>query len=914
MYVNCVLCNLIDVVTDDNYLRQPYPCLATTKMEAWDYNPVSSLHGGYASFTFEVHVTPANDPPIIHGPNGSAFTGKEDSRVSLSAGGGIVLDDPDDPDTDGEFLDLTVTVGMGTLYLPISFAGGLYLLNGEQPAGSPVFSARGGLLNLNRALQRLTYQAPADWSGTDHMDVWVSDLGERAGGEGASEALASFVVAVEAVDDPPQVHVPGTVHYLDEDTSLAVDFVNISDRDPGSTLTVEFQPDYGVIEILAADLERETMRNVVVSRNPALGLEGEEQGGLTIRGLAEDVDLAVEMLTFTPTANFGGQVDVSVRVVDDTGLTADSNIYLYVRPINDPPAVNLPEENGKISTLKMTAGGTGDAITGLAISDVDAADNSNLCANIKGISGRNALSLKFIPSSGVVSIRAESAVGVWVVEASTAGPGETLLLRGSTGSLQAALDGGYIMYSAPADFAGRDKVVVVVDDGGNCGEGGPGSNTRALEVDVAPYEPPLAVVLDDSTAAGSVVFTQEGEPLTLPGVVITGGSVRERAAVEVVILAISGNVTLQEIDMEKVEIIDGTEANGERLRLRGSPAVLTAALVGMSFEPSPNFFGCWDRNGTCEDDTPVRSPRVQGTLALARVHFVGTSDGAGGLVTLEGDGSVRSNSSWSATSVKVSVGWLNDPPTLHAPEAITANKLEESPVPGVRVADADVLDAPQEYGRLEVNVSTSMGGTVAVDAVIALKNGLQDDGFGEEQVRLRGLPEYVNNVLETLTFSHGNATNSNISYVNGDIVDEILVNVSDLGFSGSGGEQRVSASILVEAGVAASSIPDNMFPLENMLPLVSTKEGSAVALPGLGTGLRGSSNSEEMTVVVAAKEGYLSLGRHGGGVAAAAAKEDWGPSVTLIETTGGAEQTLPEIQVNGSKVGSVWPLNRRGRT
>lgn len=862
------------------------------------------MHGGYTSFTFEVHVTPANDPPIIYGPNGGAFVGKEDSKILLSTGGGIVLDDADELGTDGEFMDVTVTVGMGTLYLPLAFAGGLYILSGEQTAGSPVFSARGVLLDLNRALQRLTYQAPADWSGTDHMEVWVSDLGGREGGE-ALEALVSFVVTVEAVDDPPQVRVPGTVHYLDEDTSLRVDFVNISDPDPGSTLTVEFQPDYGVIEIAAADLERELLRNVIVSTNSSLGLGGEEQGGLTIRGLAEDIDLAVEALTFTPTANFGGQVDVSVRVVDDTGLTVDSNIYLYVRPINDPPAVNLPEDNGETAILKMTAGGTGDAIMGLTISDVDAADSSNLCANIQGVSGRNALSLNFTSSSGVVSIRAESVVGVWVVEASTAGPGETLFLRGSTGSLQAALDGGHILYSAPAEFVGRDTVVVVVDDGGNCGEGGPGSDTRALEVDVAPYEPPLRVMIDDSAAADYVIFTQEGEPLGLRDMVVTGGSVSERAAVEVVILAISGKVTLQEIDLKNVEIIDGTEATGEWLRVRGSPAALTAALLGVSFEPSPNFFGCWDRNGTCEDDTPVRSPRVQGPLSLARVHFVGTPDGAGGLVTLDGDGSVRSNPSWSIATVKVSVGWLNDPPTIHVPETVTANTMVESPVPGVRVADADVLDAPQGYGRLEVNVSTSMGGTVVVDGTIALKNGLRDDGFGEQQVRLRGLPEYLNNVLETLTFVHGSATSSNVSYVQGDLVDEILVEVSDLGFSGGGGEQRVNASILVYAGVAASSIPDDMFALENMLPLVSTKEGSAVALPGLEIGLRGSSNFEEATVVVAAKEGYLSLGPHGEGVASAAAKEDWGPSVTLIETTGGAKQTLPEVQVNDSKVVSV---------
>lgn len=868
------------------------------KVEAWDYNPVSSLQGGYVSFTFKVHVTPTNDPPSITGPRGNILTGKEDSKIHLSGGGGIVLSDPDELRNDDDLVEVRITVGVGKIRLPLSHAGGLYLLNGEQPEGSSEFFARGGLDEVNRALQRLTYQAPANWNGADQVDVWVSDLGDGTGGD-PLEAQLTFGVEIEAVGDVPKLRFPKTVHYLDEDTSLAIDFVTVSDADTDAILDVTVQPDHGVVEISPATLEEEVWMNVKITPSSSVSMQGKVQagqGGLTLHGMAEDVDTALRMLAYRPVNNFAGQVAVSTRVTDETGLAADGDIYLYVRPMNDFPEIELP---GDTQILETTAGDSGQAITGVVISDVDVADSSDICANIRGIAGRNALSLRLSPGFGFVSIIAERATGVWVVDAPTAGPGDTLLLRGSVGSLQTALDEGSVLYSAPYEASGRDKIVIAVDDGGNCGEGGIGSTNRTLEIDVAPYEPPLVVEFGTSAPSDSVLFTHEGERLILPDVVVSGGSVGERAAVEIVIIAASGNATLQQFNLKDVEILDGNGTTGERLRLRGSPAALSDALLGMSFEPRPYFFGCWDRNGSCTDDTPVRSSREQGALALARIDIVGTPDGDGTDVPSD-HSSIKERASWSHTSLKISVGWINDPPTVNAPGSIVVTgEAVESLVPGIRVADPDAMDELEGRGRLDINVSTSMGGILAVDPVVGLKNGLRNIGVGEMQIRLRGQPEYVNNVLATLTWSNVNATNSTV-YVDGERIDEILVDVSDLGFSGNGGEKRATASIMVHAGppTTGSTLEYDVFALEKLLPLVTTNEGSAVALPGLEAALSSAGDADDVTVIVSSKEGYLSLGPHGEGVAAAAAREEWGPAVTLIETVGGAEQTLPEVQVS----------------
>ncbi|CAM9173076.1 unnamed protein product, partial [Hapterophycus canaliculatus] len=874
----------------------------TVEVEAWDYSPMSSLQGGHAAFNFHVHVTPGNDAPSIQGPSGNAWVGKEDSKILLSYHGGLVLHDPDSTILEGDLMEVKIAVRVGMLQLPLSQAAGLYLLGGDASDGLPEFWARGGLAELNRALLGLAYRAPDEWSGLDELDVWVSDLGDQRGA-GALESTASYSIIVEAVADAPKLWFPRTVHYLDEDTRLEVSFIAVSDTDPGSVLTVEILPDNGNIEIRPELSVEDTWRGIAYFSDVSEEIGGKgQQGGLTLRGTSEDVQAAVRTLAYSPSANFAGQVVISLRVTDETGLSTEDETYLYVRPINDPPVIALQTgEDGGISMLQMAAGGAGDPITGVTITDVDVADSDSLCGNFVGVEARNALSLRLSSEFGSISIVAERAIGVRVVDESTAGPGEVLFLQGSVTSLQEAISGRLVLYSTAADFAGRDTVEVAVEDGGNCGAGGKKSVSSVIEVDVAPYEPPLAVAFDASArAVESALFTLEGEPLVLPDLVVTGGSVGERLAVEVVILAKSGNVSLQQPNMGSIEILDGGQLTGERLHIRGSPEALTAVLTGLSFEPRPHFFGCWDRNMSFFDDTPVRFGRLDGSLALARVYVVAAPAGAGGGIVWDGS-SVKPHRSRSIDNLKISVGWVNDAPTVDAPEAVVVSGglVESSPVSGIRVSDPDALEAPEGRGRVDVNVSTAMGSRLAVDATIALKNGLRDIGPSEDHVRLRGPPDNINNVLATLTILQFNATANATSPSPGDWVDDIWVSVSDLGFSGSGGEKTATASIAVEAGLPTlrSRFENDVFALETMLPLVSTTEGTAVALPGLEAALSRSHELDQLAVIVSAKEGYLSLGPSSLGVAEAAAKEDWGSAAVVVNILGGAEQTLPEIQV-----------------
>lgn len=856
--------------------------------EAWDYDPESLRQEGHMFIIVQVHVRPVNDPPSIQGPDGNIFTGREDFKIPLSAGGGITISDPDEINVDeDDFMEIRVSVMKGILRLPWSQAGGLYLLNGEINE-SPNISARGGLYDINRALQGLSYRPPPNWNGEDQLHVWVSDLGDSIGAN-SLETSTSFVVLVEAVEDAPEIRFPKTLYHLEEDTSLALDFFSILDADTNSILTVNFEPNHGVVEVIRADREEtETLYH-----------ESDDGGiWLTLRGMTRDMDAAVQRLKYNPPKDFVGQVILSVHAMDQSGLKAEEDVYMFVRAINDPPEIYLRGHNGT-PTIQMSAGGSGDALVGILITDVDVDDSPDVCSNIQELEGRNALSLNLSSNSGTVSVAADRAIGVWIVSAAIAGPQETLVLRGSLESLQTALDGGSIMYSAPASFSGRDFISIEVDDGGNCGYGGVGSMNFTLQIDVTPYDPPILVEFDTSTPADTAFFIREGESLVLPDLVVTGGSIREQAAVEVVVLAVSGNVTLQPGALNEVEVFDGTGTTGSRIHIRGSPAALRTALAGISFDPRPHFYGCWDRDFSFPDDTPVRFSTVQGPQALARVFAVGTPRGEGVDVKLGGP-SIKQRAAWSSKSVRISVGWKNDPPTINAPKFVLAAQGSfESIIPGIRVNDPDVNDALEGRGRLDVHLWTLTGVGLAVNDMVALRNGLRNTGIDEQQVRLKGRPEYINNVLATLEYYGRNETNGTM-YTDGAFVDEIFVCVSDLGFTGSGGELSVNTSIVVKAGSPASTSGHkrDIFVMEKILPLVKTNEDVAVALPGFATAFSGVNDAEETTVIISAREGRLSLGPHGEGVAVAT-DEEWGPAVTRIEITGGAEKPFPEVQVRG---------------
>ncbi|CAM9199449.1 unnamed protein product, partial [Discosporangium mesarthrocarpum] len=588
-----------------------------------------------------------------------------------------------------------------------------------------------------------------------------------------------------------------------------------------------------------------------------------------------------------------------VHARDDEGLESDLTNYIFVRPVNDPPTLVLSGVGGEAAAQAIA--GSGEALRGIRVDDVDAAADSSLCLNMEGLEDRNALTLELSPEEGTMWLRTTEAVGVRVIGDSAVSRGETMTLQASLGALRAALEGGQLFYRAPHYFSGPDTVRVSASDKGNCGSGPIGVSTGTMAIEVAPFVPPLSVELD-GLAVDSVLYTLEGTPLMIPTPVVSGRSADSRDLVEATVVAVGGNVTLALPKPLGVDFLGGTGPTGSRVWMRGSPRALTAAMNGLTFHPRPHFSGLWKFNDSA-GGTPVRSWKHTGAQALARVDVAVAPEGAGVRLTSP---FYSLTDSPTAARAKISVGWVNDPPTIRAPVSVTAAwGTDGIPVSGVSIVDPDVVDGSLGRGQLEVNVSAVAGGYLVIDAHVAARNGLVDMGDGEDIVRLLGEPEYVNNILTTLTFFWGNN-----SLGTGQLVDssgdEIEVHVSDLGFTGAGGEGRAHAVIAVEVGemddddrAAAVAEAEQWAATggKTFLSLVQTEEDVDVLVPGLERVIMDAGDREVVTVDVSAREGLLVLGPEGEGLTVPTDQGGWTSAATVVETFGLVDQTIPEVQV-----------------
>ncbi|CAM9300749.1 unnamed protein product, partial [Choristocarpus tenellus] len=857
------------------------------EVEAWDHSPVTSIEGGYSRTKFEVHVSPVNDIPSIMRIDsvGGVFEGMEDIDLHLGRGEkGLVIFDPDIEEFDESVMELRLMVMQGAIFIPRAYQGGLQLVEGgEEGEASSVLVVRGGLEALNKGLLRLVYRGRTEWSGEDIIFVHINDLG-NVGEGGPLEVSASFEIVIKAKNDPPYLKLLPGAHFVDEDDTLVLDFVLVSD--PDSVIIVGLGAGHGWIESTTNLVDDVMSMGVSVE---VVDTPGAEISRIELRGLAADLQNVLKTLVYRPMADYAGRDTLLVRVEDGENVASEAKAYLFVQPINDPPVLTLPGAKGE--PVANATAGRDEAITGIEIEDIDVSDDSSICLNMRGVEGRNSLTVSITPGIGSMGLYTNEAVGVRVVGAPTAASGEMLTLQASLGTLQAAFLGGHLFYNAPKEFSGLDNAWVNVSDGGNCGSGVVGVATGVLTVNVAQFIPPLAVEIV-GLERDSVLYTLEGEALTLPDPLISGGSLNSRGVVEVTVLAVGGNVSLVHTGPAGVEFVDGTGPTGPRLCLRGQPSKLTSALSGLTFHPRPQFSGLWLFNDT-SGGTPVRSWWDKGALALVDV-----------IVSSEGGHSHHFSSllspSDSLTSfrVKISVGWINDPPTIQVPAVIAAaGGLLTTSISGVRIHDHDVNEGDWGKGYLDVHIYALGGGHIAVSNLTAARNGLQDEGGSWGKVRLRGRPKYLNNVLTTLTFSWGN----NSEKMN----DEILVTASDNGFTGAGGVGFTNSTIPVHRFVVDT---DNSSMLKEeeldcvgidkkFLPLVVTEEDTDVPVFGLERVLEDTVDNEEVTVELSAREGFLLLGPEAERLAVSTIHGDWTSQAAIVETVGLVDQVLPEIQV-----------------
>ncbi len=500
---------------------------------------VSDLAGGtIASNTFNITVNPVNDAPILTVPSGQTVDQNANSLIA-----GVSVAD----------LDL----GTGNETITISAANGLVSLGVTtgltfaQGTGSPAASitASGTLSALNNALNSLIYRSNASFQGTDTISLLVNDNGNTGKG-GALADSKTIAVTVNAVNKPPVITVP-TAQSVNEDTSLSLAGISISDVDAGGgNETVSLSAVNGVLSFGAT------------AGLTFLTGTGAKDRNVTISGTLALINAALNSLTYQGDRDFNGS-DVIIVSVNDNGNTGNGvalsdtkSLFVTVTPVNDAPLLSVPA--AQVANENTTV-----YVTGISIGDVDA--------------GSGAIAVSLAATNGKLSLGSTTGLSF---TSGNGSPNASLIFSGTLAAINSALS--TLLYQGNANFSGADSISINVNDNGNTGFGIPLSDSKTIAVTVLGVNqaPVIQVPLAPSTTANT--------NLTIVGVSISdpdaaGGNETVTIAAANGVLSLPSNTGLT--------FLQGTGDQNNRLTFRGTLAAINTAIGNLVYRSYPGFIG-----------------------------------------------------------------------------------------------------------------------------------------------------------------------------------------------------------------------------------------------------------------------------------------------------------------------------------
>ena len=305
--------------------------------------------GGAKTDTKSVAITVAavNDSPILTVPGGQAVN--EDTLLSIT---GISVADAD---ASTGAVKITMSVAQGRLTL--AQTTGLTFTVGDGTSDAAM-TFTGTVANVNAALARVDYLATTGYNGSDSLAISVDDQGNTGSG-GAKTDSKSIAISVGAVNNPPQLTLPGA-QTVAEDTLLSITGITVADADAGS----------GQLKItLSVGQGRFTLAQTT-GLTFTVG-DGTSDAAMTFTGTLANINSALARVDYLGNANYSG-TDALAISVDDQGNTGaggaktnSGSVAITVTAVNDAPVLTVPG-------AKTVDEDTLLSITGISVADVDA--------------------------------------------------------------------------------------------------------------------------------------------------------------------------------------------------------------------------------------------------------------------------------------------------------------------------------------------------------------------------------------------------------------------------------------------------------------------------------------------------------------------------------------------------------------
>jgi hypothetical protein len=402
--------------------------------------------------TVALNINSVNDAPTntVPGPQ----TTNEDTSLVFSSTIGNAISITDDAGSNP--IQATLSVTSGTLTLAgtsgLTFSGGAN--------GSSTMTVSGTLAGINAALNGLIYTPPAHFNGSATLTITTSDLGHSGSGGPLGDS-DTVDIAISSENDAPINTVPGT-QTTNENTSRVFsngngNAISITDIDAGTN------PIEVTLAVTGGTLSLAGTSGLAFSTG-----DGVADSTMTFTGTLADINTALNGLTYTPAADFGGSVSLTIAS-NDLGNSggapaADTDtVTINVASINDAPVNSVPgsQSTNEESALVFAT------VTGTSISVADDA-------------GINPIRVSLGVTNGTLTLGNTSGLTFSAGENGSS----AMTFTGTLATINAGLNG--LTYAPTPDFSGSATLTISTNDLGNTGSGGPLADTDTVAITVNP--------------------------------------------------------------------------------------------------------------------------------------------------------------------------------------------------------------------------------------------------------------------------------------------------------------------------------------------------------------------------------------------------------------------------------------------
>ncbi|ANO34849.1 hypothetical protein A6E01_16800 [Vibrio breoganii] len=746
----------------------------------------------------DISIDAVNDQPLFGGIE--QIDAVEDNEYIIDNLSISDVDEADDPTAEYTF---TITVESGLINFQDG-AEGLFNITLNPASNIPATSieVKGAIADINAALaDGVRFNPDANFNGDVKATITVDDGGNSGIVGEPNDNSAEFIINVQPENDQPVFGAPIDDTSVDEEGTVLIDSIQISDIDESEAPDAEISVTLSVDAGLGSFGFDSAPSGVTVT--PVTGAT------VVLTGTLADINAALASgIEFTAGDDVIGTVPVTVTVDDgsnggivDAGDSTTSNINqtsfdIEVNPVNDEPVVTGTADVNTDEDIATT-------ITGIQIDDPD----------LLGDASTDYVVTIDVTDGDLDFAQAAKDVFTGQIDITNG----KVVITGLAADINTLLDSG-VIFTPSQDFVGTVSATVTVNDGGNQGSGGPLSDNASFDIVVDPVndEPEIS---DISTQAGL-----EDTDTLITDIQISDVDEADdpSASYNVTITVDSGVLSfLTDIETDFGVTIETIVLPAASVELSGTIAEINAALAnGVNFTPDVDFYGTVSATVLVEDN---------------------------------GNFSTPSDPKSAQTTFDIEVAAANDAPVNTLPTDVTVDEGAEVKVTGIQVSDVD-YSGMFSNSTIEVTLSVDVGSI----NVVTSNGSVTITDNNSSSVLISGPIDDVNAVLAESAATDG------VFYANpqGSDSAQLTVTTSDAGVFGDDSSiesDSDSITITINPVANAPTLTLDSTNQRSLNTIISESALIARGIPLLGLMAALSDASETLTVEVRGLDAALSV-------------------------------------------------------